>query len=54
MDAHPGRIRADVLVELPRPRYESLREELAFFEQLQAIRSQMPKSLPVEEESDGG
>lgn len=54
MDAHPGRIRADVPVELPRPRHESVREELVFFEQLQAIRSQMPKSLPVEEESDRG
>ncbi len=54
MDANPGRIRADVRVELPRPRDESMREEISFFEQLKAIRSQMPKSLYVEEELNGG
>lgn len=54
MDAHPGRICADVVVDLPRPRREDIRQSITFFEQLQALRNQMPKSLPLEEEVNGG
>lgn len=54
MDAHPGRIRADIRVELPRPRREEVRQSITFFEQLQALRNQMPRMAPIEEEFNGG
>lgn len=54
MDVHPGRIRAGVQVTLPRPRSEEIRESMEFFEQLQALRNQMPQTALGEEEIDGG
>lgn len=54
MDAHPGRIRTEVQITLPRPRSDEVRESMEFFEQLQALRNQMPQIGLGEGEIEGG
>lgn len=39
MDSQPGRVRGEVDVSLPRPRDEGVKESMAFFELLRALRT---------------
>ncbi len=41
LDANPGSVRADVTVDLPRPRTEEIRQDLQYFELLGTLRSHL-------------
>ncbi len=41
LDANPGKVRANVAVDLPRPRTEEIRQDLQYFELLGTLRSHL-------------